>query len=99
MRQAGDEAGLALKDLRDLARGIHPAILTNRGLPAALDDLAGRASVPVDVVAAPERAPARPGRGGRLLRRLGVPGQRRQARAARLGATVVGHAARTASWS
>ena len=54
VRQAGDEAGLALKELRDLARGIHPAILTNRGLPAALDDLAGRASVPVEVVAAPE---------------------------------------------
>jgi hypothetical protein len=47
-----------LKELRDLARGIHPAILTNRGLPAALDDLAGRASVPVEVVAAPtERLP------------------------------------------
>jgi signal transduction histidine kinase len=54
VRQAGDEAGLALKELRDLARGIHPAILTNRGLPAALDDLAGRASVPVEVVAAPQ---------------------------------------------
>jgi signal transduction histidine kinase len=58
VRQAGDEAGLALKDLRDLARGIHPAILTNRGLPAALEDLAGRASVPVEVTAAPgERLP------------------------------------------
>ena len=58
VRQAGDEAGLALKELRDLARGIHPAILTNRGLPAALDDLAGRASVPTEVVAAPkERLP------------------------------------------
>ena len=58
VRQAGDEAGLALKDLRDLARGIHPAILTNRGLPAALHDLAGRAPVPVEVVAAPtERLP------------------------------------------
>ena len=53
VRQAGEEAGLALKELRDLARGIHPAILTNRGLPAAIDDLAGRASVPVEVVAAP----------------------------------------------
>jgi signal transduction histidine kinase len=53
VRRAGDEAGLALKELRDLARGIHPAILTNRGLPAALDDLAGRASVPVQVTAAP----------------------------------------------
>ena len=58
VRQAGDEAGLALKELRDLARGIHPAILTNRGLAAALQDLAGRSSVPVDVVAAPtERLP------------------------------------------
>jgi signal transduction histidine kinase len=59
LRSAGEEAGLALKELRDLARGIHPAILTNRGLPAALDDLAGRAALPVKVVAAPsERLPA-----------------------------------------
>jgi signal transduction histidine kinase len=58
VRQAGDEAGLALKELRDLARGIHPAILTNRGLPAALQDLATRSSVPVEVVSAPtERLP------------------------------------------
>ncbi len=58
VRQAGDEANLALKELRDLARGIHPAILTNRGLPAALEDLASRATLPVDVVATPdERLP------------------------------------------
>jgi signal transduction histidine kinase len=58
IRSASDEAGLALKELRDLARGIHPAILTNRGLAAALDDLAGRATVPVEVTAAPgERLP------------------------------------------
>jgi signal transduction histidine kinase len=57
-RKASDEAGLALKDLRDLARGIHPAILTNRGLAAALDDLAGRASLPVTIVETPaERLP------------------------------------------
>ncbi len=53
VRSAGEEAGLALKELRDLARGIHPAILTNRGLNAALDDLAGRAAVPVELVAVP----------------------------------------------
>ena len=59
VRQAGEEANLALKELRDLARGIHPAILTNRGLPAALEDLASRATLPVDVVATPdERLPA-----------------------------------------
>ena len=58
VRQAGEEANLALKELRDLARGIHPAILTNRGLPAALQDLASRAMLPVDVVATPdERLP------------------------------------------
>jgi signal transduction histidine kinase len=58
VRQAGEEANLALRELRDLARGIHPAILTNRGLSAALDDLASRATVPVEVVARPdERLP------------------------------------------
>ena len=55
VRSAGEEAGLALRELRDLARGIHPAILTNRGLAAALDDLAGRAAVPVELVAVPSR--------------------------------------------
>jgi len=54
VRQAGEEANLALKELRDLARGIHPAILTNRGLPAALEDLAARATVPVEVTAKPD---------------------------------------------
>jgi signal transduction histidine kinase len=54
IRGAGDEANLALKELRDLARGIHPAILTNRGLPAALEDLAARATLPVEVLASPE---------------------------------------------
>jgi signal transduction histidine kinase len=55
VRSAGEEAGLALKELRDLARGIHPAILTNRGLTAALDDLAGRAAVPTEIVSVPPR--------------------------------------------
>ena len=58
VRQASDEAGRALHELRDLARGIHPAILTNRGLAAALDDLAARATVPVEIVTTPaERLP------------------------------------------
>ena len=58
VREAGEEAQHALRELRDLARGIHPAILTNRGLSAALDDLASRATVPVEVLASPgERLP------------------------------------------
>jgi signal transduction histidine kinase len=56
---AGDEAQKAIAELRDLARGIHPAVLTERGLEPALRDLANRAPVPVEVVAAPdERFPA-----------------------------------------
>jgi signal transduction histidine kinase len=53
VRSAAEEAGLALNELRNLARGIHPAILTNRGLAAALDDLASRATLPVEIVATP----------------------------------------------
>jgi signal transduction histidine kinase len=39
----------ALAELRELARGIHPAILTDRGLAPAISSLAERATVPVDV--------------------------------------------------
>ncbi|MEU8352243.1 ATP-binding protein, partial [Streptomyces sp. NPDC048845] len=40
-----------LQELRDLARGIHPAILTDRGLGPALSALAARCTVPVNVTA------------------------------------------------
>jgi signal transduction histidine kinase len=43
------ELGTGLDELRELARGIHPAVLTERGLEAALGALAGRAPLPVDV--------------------------------------------------
>jgi signal transduction histidine kinase len=46
---AHDEAKRALVELRDLARGIHPAVLTDRGLRAAVGALAARSTVPVDV--------------------------------------------------
>ncbi|GAA3057127.1 hypothetical protein GCM10020000_44600 [Streptomyces olivoverticillatus] len=45
--EAHGEVKLALQELRDLARGIHPAILTDRGLDAALSALAARCTVPV----------------------------------------------------
>jgi len=48
------ELASALEELRELARGIHPAILTDRGLPAALEALAARAPVPVEVEDVPE---------------------------------------------
>jgi signal transduction histidine kinase len=57
--RAGDELRLALEELRELARGIHPAILTDRGLPAALQTLIDRAPLPVELAEAPdERLPA-----------------------------------------
>ncbi|MGW4050977.1 sensor histidine kinase [Streptomyces sp. NPDC004779] len=47
--EAHGEVKLALQELRDLARGIHPAVLTDRGLGAALSSLAGRCTVPASV--------------------------------------------------
>jgi signal transduction histidine kinase len=52
--QARAEAQLAVKELRELARGIHPAVLSDRGLGAALEALAARAPVPVEVSGVPE---------------------------------------------
>ena len=51
--QAREEAQLAVKELRDLAHGIHPAILSDRGLGAALEALAARAPVPVQISGVP----------------------------------------------
>jgi signal transduction histidine kinase len=53
--QAREEAQLAVKELRELARGIHPAVLSDRGLGPALEALASRAPVPVEVCGVPER--------------------------------------------
>ncbi|WP_137994007.1 sensor histidine kinase [Streptomyces vilmorinianum] len=47
--EAHGEVKLALQELRDLARGIHPAVLTDRGLNAALSAIAARCTVPVRV--------------------------------------------------
>ena len=55
--EAHGEVKTALQELRDLARGIHPAVLTDRGLDAALSSVASRCTVPV-----PSRWTCRPGR-------------------------------------
>ncbi|MGC0330163.1 signal transduction histidine kinase [Streptomyces sp. SAI-170] len=47
--EAHGEVKTALQELRDLARGIHPAVLTDRGLDAALSAVASRCTVPVTV--------------------------------------------------
>jgi len=56
--EAAEELGRALQELRELARGLHPAILTDRGLRPAVDALAARAPLPVEVEEIPdERLP------------------------------------------
>jgi len=55
---AHDDAKAAIVELRDLARGIHPAVLNNRGLDAALSDIAARCVVPVHLDVQLLRRPA-----------------------------------------
>jgi len=56
--EARDEVALAIEELRELARGLHPAVLTRHGLRVAVAALADRATVPVEVAEVPgERLP------------------------------------------
>jgi signal transduction histidine kinase len=54
LAEAEDELDQALAELRELARGIHPAILTDRGLEAAVRAVADRAPIPVELTRLPE---------------------------------------------
>ena len=57
---AQDELQRGLDELRELARGIHPAVLTDRGLGPALQALVKRAPVPVEITELPEQRLASP---------------------------------------
>jgi len=57
VRGAREDAGLAIAELRDLARGIAPPILADRGLAAAVEALGRRAPMPVTVDADPDQRP------------------------------------------
>jgi PAS domain S-box-containing protein len=54
---AQEELALALEELREIARGIHPAVLTDRGLAAAVEALVARTPLPVGLELAEERLP------------------------------------------
>jgi signal transduction histidine kinase len=57
--EAHEEAKAALKEIRDLVRGIHPVILEDRGLDAALSAVVARSPIPVTLdVQLPSRPPA-----------------------------------------
>jgi signal transduction histidine kinase len=58
IEQAHDEAKLALSELRDFVRGLHPAVLDDLGLDAALSGIAARSAIPVRLmVELPVRPP------------------------------------------
>ncbi|WP_413813183.1 sensor histidine kinase [Streptomyces sp. OE57] len=49
LAKAHEEADQVLAELRELIRGIHPKVLSDHGLPAAVADAADRSAIPVDV--------------------------------------------------
>jgi signal transduction histidine kinase len=53
LKEVGEEVKKALSELRELGRGLHPAILTEEGLGPALESLAERSAVPAVVLEAP----------------------------------------------
>ena len=53
-----EELAQALEELRELARGIHPAVLTDRGLDAALEALAARSPLPIEIKGPADKLPA-----------------------------------------
>ena len=55
--EAARELDTGLQELREIARGLHPAILTDRGLLQALETLAARVPVPLEIDAPAERLP------------------------------------------
>jgi signal transduction histidine kinase len=57
LRQARAEAGAAIAELRDLARGIAPPVLADRGLGAAVEALGRRAAIPVELELTIDRRP------------------------------------------
>jgi signal transduction histidine kinase len=60
LAEANSELAVALEELRELARGLHPAVLTERGLGPALASLADRALLPVELERLPDERLPRP---------------------------------------
>ncbi len=60
VRETRESLALALRELRELSHGIHPPLLAEQGLAAALDELCGRAALPTRLdIAVDDRLPDR----------------------------------------
>jgi signal transduction histidine kinase len=89
LAEARKAAGAALQELRDLARGIHPPILADRGLEAAIRALADHAAVPVSVdVELAERPPAAVETAAYFVAAEGLANALKHARASRIDIAV-----------
>jgi signal transduction histidine kinase len=89
LAEAREAAGAALQELRDLARGIHPPILSDRGLDAAIRALAAHAAVPVSVdVELVERPPAAVETAAYFVAAEGLANALKHARASRIDIAV-----------
>ena len=54
LREASHELAEAMRELRELARGLHPALLNERGLGPALESVSARSPFPVEITGVPE---------------------------------------------
>ena len=78
--QVRRELAESLEELRELARGIHPAVVTGHGLAVALESVAARVAGAGDAGRAAGGAGAGSGRGGRVLPRHREPDERGEVR-------------------
>jgi signal transduction histidine kinase len=79
------ELGAALEELRELAQGLHPAVLTTHGLGPALEAIAGRSPVPVELTVELDGRPAQAAEAGAYYVAMeGVANAQKHARAAEI---------------
>ena len=89
--EAHEEAKRALVELRDLARGIHPAVLADRGLDAAISALAARSPVPVGVEVTTGRLPGPVESAAYFVVAEALANAAKHARAAEIGVRIARH--------
>ena len=89
--EAHEEAKRALAELRDLARGIHPAVLADRGLDAAISALAARSPVPVGVDVTAGRRPGPVESAAYFVVAEALTNAAKHARAAEIGVRIARH--------